>query len=809
MAKDKTLSFFDQRKPDGVEHLLPIVPTNPALLPFHQLSWDRQEGPISWDSFAGDFVSDTPPETVFFLDTSFLHRKEIPEAVFEALLSRKVAVTPLVWGELGDWLEKPFANAAFRDVLTDAREQSTTSSVIFPQPGEWSNGIYESVRYYMSLLSLRKYIGPSFREAMTKDGEPPATASLTSRIQRSVGNRGTELARKGLSEYEKPNFLADEELVVAAVTYAIVNGCECCILTRDRDPLEQFRKFMWLLGTHFRSSLIAKSFIETPENVVVLDSPIDIPAGTKDCFEGENRCVLGLPRRFVDWVVPRQCEQVFVRCHRLAGDGSRMKMASLAYGAVRQMEDLLRVKGKTNGRNYELPDGRNCHLTVSPPFLPHMDGKAIVGHDRLTRLGLFHGPIVDIEYALQEVQRFKQRLLNTSMPEPEGGSPGARLADFYLPKRLTFASEPEWQRIEWTELTKAIRHLDAAAMFFVDRAVVESLAVDARRALVARHFTWLPASRNSALGESFEADERRTLEKIHLIDLPKDAPWEYGYGYYLALLSLRRQFARIIRRRVERDEGRECSDREVREIAEHYGGIRGRRLAELGGVIETDPHAFAGDELLAFGSIVGILEGTDVVFLTRDPVFLDQFVKLMKVLCNDYVASQFGRSTGVDEFPRFPAHDVELFGLGQVMMRNLTGRWAEELLPSNPYLLNFHCWLLGQYDAHTVPLAATTFCAERGMHNLLKAKGENDGRNAAGLGGENLRAAISGLSDEAIVTAWRDRMVSIGKPDFPSDDRLDLRVNALPAADISRMHSPDAEFQFPWCESPFSVGWHW
>ena len=210
-----------------------------------------------------------------------------------------------------------------------------------------------------------------------------------------------------------------------------------------------------------------------------------------------------------------------------------MKIASLTYAAIREMERLLRIKGQNGGRNYDLPDGRNCHLAISPPFLPHMCGKAIIGRDRVTQCGSFRGPILDIEYALQEVQRFRHQLVDTLAPEPDGGSPGTRLSDFFHSRRLSFASEGSWEGIEWSELSRAIRHFDAVAMFFVDRSIIEFVGAEVRQSLIARGFAWLPVSRDStvaSVSSCFSMDEQRALDRIHVIDLHEDAPWEDGYG---------------------------------------------------------------------------------------------------------------------------------------------------------------------------------------------------------------------------------------------------------------------------------------
>lgn len=236
MRKDATLSFFDQRRPDSVEVLMPVIPAATKRTHPQGPAWNRDEGPTSWASFTKS-VLESPPDTTFFLDSSFLDRHEIPGEVFDGLLLRRIAVTPLVWAELQDWVRSPFANRDFRDVLAKAKERGH-SSVFFLDPDGWPDEIRQSARYYVSLLLVRKCLGLMLRDDYAKKyGTEMPPEELISKLQTSVGDRGVMLARKGLLDYGKPNFAADEDLVVAAVTHAILTGEETSILTRDRDPL--------------------------------------------------------------------------------------------------------------------------------------------------------------------------------------------------------------------------------------------------------------------------------------------------------------------------------------------------------------------------------------------------------------------------------------------------------------------------------------------------------------------------------------------------------------------------------------------
>ena len=382
-----------------------------------------------------------------------------------------------------------------------------------------------------------------------------------------------------------------------------------------------------------------------------------------------------------------------------------------------------------------------------------------------------------------------------------------RGADFYLPQRLCFSSKTEWRDIDWSELSKAVRF--GAASFLLDRRVISTLDSGVRETLIARGFGWSTTIRDAALSPDASGDltatEKQSLAKIRAFDVRDDASYEYGFGYYMALLSIRRQFARVIRDRVRKDYGRDVVAGEIGAIAEHYGGPGARRRADHWEANMNDPLVFVGDELLVYGTAYAVVEGTDVVFLTRDSTFLDQFVALMSMLGSDYVASQYARTFAgnPEAFPDYSrAEDQEgavVKALGRATAGNIPGGWENAILPRRPYLINMHCWLLGENKGDSVQLAALTYGCERGMHNLLRIKGATLGKNVEHLDGRNIRAAHGPLGKEATITLWQDRMIDIGTIDFPKDDRLDLRVGSIAAADIVRIHNSEAPLT-PWYE---------
>lgn len=184
---------------------------------------------------------------------------------------------------------------------------------------------------------------------------------------------------------------------------------------------------------------------------------------------------------------------------------------------------------------------------------------------------------------------------------------------------------------------------------------------------------------------------------------------------------------------------------------------------------------------------------------------MEQFEELMSLLRSDYVASEYGRRFAGDPtaFAHFAARESRVNPVAAAFARTVFGNlrqgWDQAILPRNPYLINLHCWLLGRDDGHSVRYAALTFNVERGMHNLLRVKGSTGGRNIEGLDGRNIRVALHGhCGEEATVRFSQDRMIPIGSTEFSQDDRLDLHIPSLAAADICRVHSNLRQMSVPW-----------
>ncbi len=228
-------------------------------------------------------IGSSLPDAAFFLDTS-IFTTQLDVAVWNALCTRRILITPGVWKELLPWLKTPFRNATIRDtVLTAARSQASRASefqqsasprieVLFLDEEEFTRRGY---KYYLDLLTLRKLLGPVATAVLTKRLErAPTQDEFVAEVQGKFGARALRMARKGIEAANSPNKLTDEQLVVAAVLTAIMRGSEVFIITRDADVLEQYFKLLCLMKEHYRAMLVADQYAANPELMKFRQVPV-------------------------------------------------------------------------------------------------------------------------------------------------------------------------------------------------------------------------------------------------------------------------------------------------------------------------------------------------------------------------------------------------------------------------------------------------------------------------------------------------------------------------------------------------------
>jgi hypothetical protein len=178
---------------------------------------------IAW--FVRRFV---PGDSLFFLDACFITGEEKPPQLWNALLDRRLRITPLVRLELEPWLSTPHRNHYLHDTLS--RKIDDFVAVV---PDEVCDVDYgKAAAYYVNLLSVRKRMGHEVYVDLERQlGRSPDKRELREAIQKIGADHDLRLMAKGADDLLKPNFFADEELVVTALITALLEAREVTIFS--------------------------------------------------------------------------------------------------------------------------------------------------------------------------------------------------------------------------------------------------------------------------------------------------------------------------------------------------------------------------------------------------------------------------------------------------------------------------------------------------------------------------------------------------------------------------------------------------
>ena len=343
--------------------------------------------------------------TVFCDANCFIARTD--PAVWNALLTRRLALTPSVIGELSSWLAHPTNNGFVRDIVARMLNHDQGTAFEVMQFNGNDPIARTSIEYYGNLLGIRKRLFDILESQLEQaNGRKPSPPELESLARRQVGERGYQRGKKGREGKGAKHPFADEELVVFAFFYAVCFGEEVLILTRDADVQEQFYKMQWLLDTHYRSMLLADRYADDPAAFRAVPMPKD-DERVRDAFIGGDDVLVERTGATPYLVLPPTARSVNVHCLLLKGDGEHATVSETTFCAEREMARVFATKGRTGGLNTERLGGRNMHIWLSPlPFHPH-GGWAAVVTDTRVEVRSARIPLLDIQHAMNTDERFR------------------------------------------------------------------------------------------------------------------------------------------------------------------------------------------------------------------------------------------------------------------------------------------------------------------------------------------------------------------------------------------------------------------
>ena len=355
-----------------------------------------------WADYVGRRI---PPDTQIFLDTCFITSHEIPRQVWDALLSRRIVLTPMVRDELRPWFEKPRCNSYFRDAMGKAHEADSPNLRLASYGDYGGREIYLRfvIPFYAELLAMRKqeawWIVDRFKK--TNDREP-TEAEVERLFQRTGDERGYWIRKKGYQTRNSDHLAADEELVSLAVLDSLTKGTDCMLMTRDADVLDQFYKLTILVDRHYRDMWFADYFHRNKGSMKTQRMPDT--EHTRKLFNPENSMLVEKPDGIPKKLYPRLGRQILL-CVLFGGERRSLVFTPMLYVADKDMWRLCVPRAVTRGRCCtHLLDGLNCYCELTPIGI---DNKrfAIITDDKIFDLKWAFLTYGDVDSAIHQIER--------------------------------------------------------------------------------------------------------------------------------------------------------------------------------------------------------------------------------------------------------------------------------------------------------------------------------------------------------------------------------------------------------------------
>jgi hypothetical protein len=405
-----TSRYFDEKKPVFVKATKHFDLNGRH---FSRLSFGDAESRLdvpTWE-FAHRIRHSIPANAIFFPDTNFFSRP-MGRLVWDALFEKRLAITPMIRQELQPWLDRPDYNQEARNVIAESIASPRDSQkqlldfdprspigerIIFPAPN--ADFLNHSYQFYFNLLAIRRLIGLDLAAEL---GLPATLEAMTPELMRRFGDRGYLVSREAFTKGTKPNFLADEQMIVMAALTALCTGHETMILTWDTAIQEQFRKLWYLIARDYIAFCTGEVVSWTMDLSQVEELVND--SGRESPFVPNRFKAFKVPAvDFHDWVLPPDPAPVLSSCLTIGGEfrtGGEIKYLRItpdAFCAENYLATFLHQKVENGGRNTRrfgecdcavsaggnMPDGRPAMMvSIFEPKLVECCGMQVASLDK-------------------------------------------------------------------------------------------------------------------------------------------------------------------------------------------------------------------------------------------------------------------------------------------------------------------------------------------------------------------------------------------------------------------------------------------
>ncbi|MBI2806788.1 MAG: hypothetical protein HYX68_17555 [Planctomycetes bacterium] len=307
--------------------------------------------------------------------------------------------------ELAGWLMAPCRHSRLWRLVVSAR-LDRHGPVWIDCPERWPQDHLLGIAYYSNLLAERKRRARDLAlQLEQKLSRTPTDDELNGLFQKGWARRDFHVVRSGAKELRTGgNVFTDEHLVVTACAVGLFTGNDTVVLTRDRGVFDQFAKLTSLLTMHYQGMRFAEAYAAYRSSFEITPMPIGNP-DIDAFFVAENSFLVRKPvalEQFVDWLLPHESVPVGLHCILLGGEADSFSLDHCFLEAERDMDRIIRMKGRTRGWNTDRIRGRNCHATGFPRGIPNPRHFVAVVQDREIYLpdGTLAFPKLDIAHTV-------------------------------------------------------------------------------------------------------------------------------------------------------------------------------------------------------------------------------------------------------------------------------------------------------------------------------------------------------------------------------------------------------------------------
>ncbi len=344
-------------------------------------------------------------QTIFVCDTNIILSGQYNDILDCLVENNRLIIFPEILGEIETWLGDPKYNSSKLWIdLNDGRSgRKSNIEIASVDPADKDN--IAGLEYYVNLISFRKKAYDVYKSAYIEEkGCEPTKMELNGYIQQRFEEVGLKLAQEGVkaSGDKKKNIYNDEAIILQAFICLMKDAFEVVVLTADFGFLDQFDRFISIIYYDYQCYLFAEYMFANNNffNILPLDLTDQDLVGA---FVNKNGGLIDRGRLELNAILPPKMNPCVFYCWYFRKAPNENTFAQLSFGAVKELRDVINIKGKTNGMNTDKFGILNVRHMLGNYFLKKYGFVGSIGEEAFHDYGKYRFSKFDIFNCLGDV----------------------------------------------------------------------------------------------------------------------------------------------------------------------------------------------------------------------------------------------------------------------------------------------------------------------------------------------------------------------------------------------------------------------